>query len=60
MRFRIDKLGVVIATLLAYGAFLAPFANFRANRIVPGEPRAILGLRPVRAWHRPRFAAREG
>lgn len=46
MRFRIDKLGVVIAFLLAYGAFLAPFANFRANRIVPGEPRAILDALP--------------
>ncbi|WP_421578391.1 ABC transporter permease [Shinella sp. M31] len=46
MRFRIDKLGVVIAALLAYGAFLAPFANFRANRIVPGEPRAILDALP--------------
>ncbi|MCR6502251.1 ABC transporter permease [Shinella sp. CPCC 101442] len=47
MRFRIDKLGVVIAALLAYGAFLAPFANFRANRIVPGEPRAILDALPA-------------
>lgn len=46
MRFRIDKLGVVIAALLAYGAFLAPFANFRANRIVPGEPCAILDALP--------------
>lgn len=46
MRFRIDKLGVVIAAVLAYGAFLAPFANFRANRIVPGEPRAILDALP--------------
>ncbi len=46
MRFRIDKLGVVIAALLAYGAFLAPFANFRANRIVPGEPRAIIEALP--------------
>ena len=46
MRFKIDKLGVVIAALLAYGAFLAPFANFRANRIVPGEPRAILDALP--------------
>ena len=42
MTFRIDKLGVVIAALLAYGAFLVPFASFRANRIVPGEGRLIL------------------
>lgn len=43
---RFDKLGVVIAVLAAYGAFLAPFTNFRANRIVPGEPRAILDALP--------------
>ncbi len=47
MTFRIDKLGVVIAALLAYGAFLAPFANFRANRIVPGEARGILEALPA-------------
>lgn len=46
MRFRIDKLGVVIAALLAYGAFLVPFAQFRANRIVPGEARSILEALP--------------
>ncbi|WP_312410799.1 ABC transporter permease [Shinella sp.] len=46
MGFRIDKLGVVIAALLAYGGFLAPFANFRANRIVPGEARWILEALP--------------
>jgi osmoprotectant transport system permease protein len=47
MTFRIDKLGVVIAALLAYGAFLAPFANFRANRIVPGEARSIVEALPA-------------
>ena len=46
MTVRIDKLGVVIAVLLAYGAYLAPFANFRANRIVPGEARSILDALP--------------
>jgi osmoprotectant transport system permease protein len=46
MTLRIDKLGVVIAALLAYGAYLAPFANFRANRIVPGEARPILDALP--------------
>ncbi len=40
---RFDKLGVVIAAIVAYAAFLAPFATFRANRIVPGEARSILG-----------------
>ncbi len=39
---RFDKLGVVIAAIVAYAAFLAPFATFRANRIVPGEARSIL------------------
>ncbi|GMB81888.1 ABC transporter permease subunit [Shinella zoogloeoides] len=46
MTLRIDKLGVVIAALLAYGAFLAPFASFQANRIVPGEGRPILEALP--------------
>jgi osmoprotectant transport system permease protein len=46
MTLRIDKLGVVIAALLAYGAFLAPWASFRANRIVPGEARSILDALP--------------
>lgn len=39
---RFDKLGVVIAAITAYGAFVAPFATFRANRIVAGEPRSII------------------
>jgi osmoprotectant transport system permease protein len=47
MGFRIYKLGVVIAALLAYGGFLAPFANFRANRIVPGEARWIVEALPA-------------
>ncbi len=46
MTVRIDKLGVVIAALLAYGAFLTPFANFRVNRIVPGEARTIMEALP--------------
>lgn len=36
MPLRLDKLGVVIALLTAWGLF-APFATFRANRIVAGE-----------------------
>lgn len=43
---RFDKLGVVIAALAAYAAFLAPFATFRANRIVPGQARSILEALP--------------
>jgi osmoprotectant transport system permease protein len=41
-----DKLGVIIATLAVYGAFLAPFATFRANRIVQGEGKAVLEALP--------------
>ncbi|TGU87656.1 ABC transporter permease [Mesorhizobium sp. M00.F.Ca.ET.151.01.1.1] len=44
---RFDKLGVVIAALAAYAAFLAPFATFRANRIVPGQARSILEALPA-------------
>ncbi|WP_269930239.1 ABC transporter permease [Aminobacter sp. HY435] len=46
MDIRFDKLGVVIAAIAAYGAYVAPFAIFRANRIVPGEPRSILEALP--------------
>lgn len=42
-----DKLGVVIAAIVAYAAFAAPFATFRANRIVPGEARSILDSLPA-------------
>ena len=47
MSIRADKLGVVIAAILAYGAAVAPFATVRANRIVPGEGRTILEALPV-------------
>lgn len=46
MTIRADKLGVVIAAILAYGAAVAPFATVRANRIVPGEGRTILEALP--------------
>ncbi|ODT05753.1 MAG: ABC transporter permease [Mesorhizobium sp. SCN 65-20] len=46
MAIRFDKLGVVIAAIAAYGAVVAPFATFRANRIVAGEPRSILEALP--------------
>lgn len=42
MSIRVDRLGVVIVAILAYGAAVAPFATIRANRIVPGEGRMIL------------------
>jgi len=43
---RFDKLGVVIAAIVAYAALFAPFATFRANRIVPGQARSILEALP--------------
>ncbi|WP_136618128.1 MULTISPECIES: ABC transporter permease [Mesorhizobium] len=47
MTLRFDKLGVVIAAIVAYAAFAAPFATFRANRIVPGQARSILEALPA-------------
>lgn len=47
VRIRFDKLGVVIAAISAYAAFAAPFATFRANRIIPGEARSILESLPA-------------
>lgn len=47
MTLRFDKLGVVIAAIVAYAAFFASFATFRANRIVPGEARSILEALPA-------------
>ncbi len=41
----LDKLGVLIALIAAAGAAL-PFALFRANRIVQGEPRSLLDALP--------------
>ncbi|KQS81250.1 ABC transporter permease [Rhizobium sp. Leaf384] len=46
MRIRFDKLGVMIALLLGLGMFWAPFATFRANRIVPGTPRSVMESLP--------------
>lgn len=41
MRIAVDKLGLIIAIMVAYGALVAPFAVFRANRIVAGEARFL-------------------
>ena len=49
MSIRFDKLGVVVALLIAYGALAAPFATFRANRIVPGDGKGILDALPAGA-----------
>jgi osmoprotectant transport system permease protein len=46
----LDKLGVVIALVLAGAWLLLPFADFKPNRILPGEPRSIfLALPPIYA-----------
>ncbi|MGI2033074.1 ABC transporter permease [Rhizobium panacihumi] len=42
---RIDRVGVVVALIAAYG-LIAPFALFRANRIVQGEGRSLLDSLP--------------
>jgi len=44
--FALDKLGVLIA-LIALAGVVLPFALFRANRIVLGEPRAIFESLPA-------------
>lgn len=49
MTIRFDKLGVFIGAIVAYAAFLAPFATFRANRIMPGQARSILEALPPTA-----------
>ena len=41
----LDKLGILIAALAAFAAF-SPYAAFRANRIVPGEGKAIFAALP--------------
>lgn len=47
----LDKLGVLIALIAVSGAFLQPFALFRANRIVTGEAKDIFSaLPPIEAW----------
>ncbi|MCB5174536.1 ABC transporter permease [Microvirga lenta] len=44
--FRLDRLGGVIAVLIGLALFAAPFATYRANRIVSGEPRMLLDALP--------------
>ncbi len=46
MQLRFDKLGAIIAALVFGGAFIAPFATFRANRIVAGEAKTIIESLP--------------
>ncbi|ANK75458.1 MULTISPECIES: ABC transporter permease [Ensifer] len=44
---RFDKLGAIIAALALGGAFIAPFATFRANRIVAGEVKSVADALPA-------------
>lgn len=44
---RFDKLGAIIAVLALGGAFIAPFATFRANRIVAGEVKSVADALPA-------------
>ncbi|MCK3778795.1 ABC transporter permease [Ensifer sesbaniae] len=43
---RFDKLGAIIAALALGGALIAPFATFRANRIVAGEAKTLVESLP--------------
>ncbi|MDR3470581.1 MAG: ABC transporter permease [Devosia sp.] len=45
--FAIDKLGVLIALIVAAGWVLLPFATFKANRIVQGQSRIVFDALPL-------------
>ncbi|MDH4166245.1 MAG: ABC transporter permease, partial [Gammaproteobacteria bacterium] len=46
---RIDRLGVLLSFVGTLALTLLPLIVFKSNRIVPGEPRALLELLPVAA-----------
>ena len=46
---RIDQLGVLLSLAGALALTLLPLIVFKANRIVPGEPRALLDVLPTAA-----------
>lgn len=46
---RIDRLGVLLSFVGSLALTLLPLVAFKANRIVPGEPRALLDLVPTAA-----------
>lgn len=48
LKIRFDKLGIVIALLVAYGALGASFVVLKPNRIMQGEAKMILAALP--AW----------
>lgn len=43
----IDRLGALLTLVGAAGLFLLPFVLFKANRIVPGDPRAVAQVLPL-------------
>jgi osmoprotectant transport system permease protein len=45
-RSRIDPLGALLATVCSLALATLPLVVFKANRIVPGEPRALLDVLP--------------
>jgi osmoprotectant transport system permease protein len=47
-RWRIDRLGALLAAAGAAALLALPFVVFKANRIVPGDPRGLLEVLP--AW----------
>jgi osmoprotectant transport system permease protein len=44
---RVDRLGALLTLLGAAGLFLLPFVTFKANRILPGDPRGLAQVLPV-------------
>ncbi|AOK29778.1 MULTISPECIES: ABC transporter permease [Burkholderia] len=50
-RIRIDKVGVLIAALVAIAAFAEPFVTWRANRIVAGKALALGAVFPAPAGY---------
>ena len=48
-RQRLDRLGAVLATTCAAALAFLPFVVFKANRIVPGDPRGLLDVLPMPA-----------
>ncbi len=48
MKIRLDKLGIVIAIIAAYGLFFSAFGVLKPNRILQGQAKTILEALP--AW----------
>ncbi|HEV2441365.1 MAG TPA: ABC transporter permease [Steroidobacteraceae bacterium] len=44
---RVDRLGALLTLVGAAGLFLLPFVAFKANRILPGDPRGLAQVLPV-------------